>query len=76
MKIMKIEDILNLTEGVLTNEPKVQAIEAATVYPSKVDHGDLFISSTQEEIDKAIENGAYAIVYDNEDINKKDDEIA
>ncbi len=73
---MKIEDILNLTEGVLTNEPKVQAIEAATVYPSKVDHGDLFISSTQEEIDKAIENGAYAIVYDNEDISKKDDEIA
>ena len=73
---MKIEDILNLTEGVLTNEPKVQAIEAATVYPSKVDHGDLFFSSTQEEIDKAIENGAYAIVYDNEDIIKKDDEIA
>ena len=73
---MKIEDILNLTEGVLTNEPKVQAIEAATVYPSKVDNGDLFFSSVQEEIDKAIENGAYAIVYDNENIIRKDDEIA
>lgn len=48
---MKIEDILNLTEGVLTNAPKVQAIQAATVYPSKVDHGDLFFSSSQEEID-------------------------
>lgn len=73
---MKIEDILNLTEGVLTNIPKVQAIEAATVYQSKVDHGDLFFSSKQEEIDQAIENGAYAIVYDNEDIKQKDDEIA
>jgi ferrochelatase len=73
---MKIEDILNLTEGQLTNTPKVQAIEAATVYPSKVDHGDLFFSSNQEEIDKAIENGAYAIVYDNEEIVKKDNEIA
>ncbi len=73
---MKIEDILNLTEGVLTNTPKVQAIEAATVYPSKVDHGDLFFSSKQEEIDKAIENGAYAIVYDDENIVQKDDEIA
>ena len=73
---MKIEDILNLTEGVLSNTPKVQAIEAATVYPSKVDHGDLFFSSDQEDIDKAIENGAYAIVYDDENIVKNDDEIA
>jgi len=73
---MKIEDIINLTEGVLTNTPKVHAIEAATVYPSKVDQGDLFFSSSQEEIDKAIKNGAYAIVYDNNEIIKKDDEIA
>ncbi len=73
---MKIIDILNLTEGILTNTPKVQAIEAATVFYSKVDHGDLFFSSNQEEIDKAIENGAYAIVYDDENIIKKDDEIA
>ena len=73
---MKIEDILNLTEGVLSNTPKVQAIEAATVYHSKVDHGDLFFSSDQEEIDKAIENGAYAIVYDDENIVKSDNEIA
>jgi len=73
---MKIEDILNLTEGILTNTPKVQAIEAATVFYSKVEHGDLFFSSNQEEIDKAIENGAYAIVYDDEKLIKKDDEIA
>jgi ferrochelatase len=73
---MKIEDILNLTEGVLTNTPQVQAIEAATVFQSKVDHGDLFFSSDQEEIDQAIENGAYAIIYDNDNIIKKDDEIA
>ena len=73
---MKIKDILNLTEGVLSNEPKVQAISAATVYPSKVEHGDLFFSSNQEEIDKAIQNGAYAIVYDDENIILKDLEIA
>ncbi len=73
---MKIEDILNLTEGILTNKPKIQAIEAATVYYSKVEHGDLFFSSNQEEIDTAIANGAYAIVYDDENIIKKDEEIA
>ncbi len=73
---MKIEDIINLTEGILTNEPKVQAIDSATVYQSKVDHGDLFFSSNQEEIDQALANGAYAIVYDDENIVKNDDEIA
>ncbi len=73
---MKIEDIINLTEGVLTNEPKVQAIDSATVYQSKVDYGDLFFSSNQEEIDQALANGAYAIVYDDEKIIKNDDEIA
>jgi ferrochelatase len=73
---MKIEDILNLTEGTLSNTPKVQAIESATVYVSKVEHGDLFFSSTQEEIDQAISNGAYVIVYDNEDIERKDKEVA
>ncbi|MCB4743651.1 MAG: hypothetical protein LGB07_05660 [Sulfurovum sp.] len=73
---MKIEDIVNLTEGQLVNSPKVGTIEAATVYASKIDQGDLFFSSSQEEIDKALENGAYAIVYDNDKILKKDEEIA
>jgi ferrochelatase len=73
---MKIEDILNLTEGVLRNTPKVQAIEAATVFQSKVEHGDLFFSSNQTEINQAIVNGAYAIIYDDEAIIRNDDEIA
>jgi ferrochelatase len=73
---MKIEDILNLTEGTLSNTPKVQAIESATVYVSKVDQGDLFFSSNQEEIDQAIQNGAYAIVYDDQNITRNDEEIA
>ena len=47
---MKIEDILNLTEGQLTNNPQVQAIESATVYYSKVEHGDLFFSSNHRII--------------------------
>jgi len=73
---MKIEDILNLTEGTLSNTPKINAIESATVFQSKVEHGDLFFSSNQEEIDQAIANGAYAIIYDDNSIQRKDDEIA
>ncbi len=73
---MKIEDILNLTDGKLSNTPQIHAIESATVYPSKVEHGDLFFSSHQEEIDQALANGAYAIVYDDDTIIQNDDEIA
>lgn len=73
---MNIEDILNLTEGTLSNIPKIQAIDAATVYVSKVDQGDLFFSSNQEEIDQAVKNGAFAIVYDDENILRTDEEIA
>jgi len=73
---MKIEDIVNLTEGTLTNTPKVHSIESASVYYSKIEHGDLFFSSDQEEIDQAIANGAYAIVYADDSIIKHDNEIA
>ncbi|MGW8169448.1 MAG: hypothetical protein ACWGHH_05535 [Sulfurovaceae bacterium] len=73
---MNISDIVNITDGVLVGTPKVQAIESASVYPSKIEHGDLFFSSSQDEINSAIGNGAYAIVYDNEEIIKNDNEIA
>ena len=73
---MKIEDIVNLTEGTLENTPKIQAIEGASVYVSKIENGDLFISSSQEDIDKAIEHGAYCIIYDNDQIVISDNEIA
>lgn len=63
---MTIEDILNLTEGVLRNQPAVQAIEGATTYPSKVDPGDLFFAVRPEEIPLALSNGAYAIVHEGE----------
>ncbi len=73
---MNISDIINITEGQLVNSPKIQSIEAASVYASKIDHGDLFFSSLQEDIDTAISNGAYAIVYDNDEIIQNDTEIA
>ena len=63
---MTIEDILNLTEGTLRNQPAVQAIEGATTFPSKVDHGDLFFAARPEEIPAALDNGAYAVVHEGE----------
>jgi len=63
---MTIEDLLNLTEGTQRNQPAVQAIEGATTFPSKVDQGDAFFAARPEEIDTALANGAYAVVYEGE----------
>ncbi|MBN2768570.1 MAG: hypothetical protein JXQ68_05665 [Campylobacterales bacterium] len=73
---MNISDVVNITEGELQNTPKIQAINAATTYQSKVDRGDLFFSDDIKEIENAIENGAYAIVYEGDDIVPSDSEIA
>lgn len=73
---MKIDDILNLTEGTLTNQPQIHAIESATTFPSKVGEGDLFFAHRAEEIAIAVANGAYAIVYEEENTEILDPEIA
>jgi len=73
---MKIEDLLNLTAGTILTEPTITAINSVTVYPSKVEQGDLFISNNKEEIESAIANGAYAIVFSDKDIEVTDNEIA
>ena len=72
---MKIEDILNLTEGTLTTTPQIHAIESATAFPSKVAQGDLFIAANHEDIPAAVAHGAYAVVYEGE-VEIIDDEIA
>jgi ferrochelatase len=73
---MKIEDLLNLTGGEVISEPTVTAINSVSVYPSKIDQGDLFISNDAEEIQKAIENGAYAIIFSDKSLKITDAEVA
>jgi ferrochelatase len=73
---MNISDVVNITNGELIGAPKIQSVNSATVYPSKVEVGDVFFSSSQEDIDSAVSNGAYAIIYDSDDIVKNDNEIA
>ncbi|NEW60308.1 hypothetical protein GSY74_03345 [Sulfurovum sp. bin170] len=73
---MKIEDLLNLTDGTVMSEPTITAINSVTVYPSKVEEGDLFISNESEDIAKALANGAYAIIFSDPDIKISDDEVA
>ncbi len=73
---MYIENLLNLIDGKIINEPKVKKVESATIYPSKVEMGDLFFACNKEDISKAVENGAYAVVYEGTKPKIEDREIA
>ncbi len=73
---MKIEDLLNLTTGKMVSNPTITAINSVTVYPSKIDIGDLFISNSQEDIEKALEKGAYGIIFSDKSIEITDNEVA
>lgn len=73
---MRIEDIINLIDGDLTNKPHIDSINKSTLFLNRVETGDLFFSSNKEEIKEAVENGAYAIVYDNKEIEIIDKDIA
>ncbi|MBD3792566.1 MAG: hypothetical protein IE889_00170 [Campylobacterales bacterium] len=73
---MKIEDLLNLTSGNLISEPTVTAVNSVSVYPSKIEVGDLFISDSPEEIAAALEKGAYAIIFSDPAVKITDSEVA
>ena len=72
---MTIENLINIIGGNIINSPKVKKIESATIYYSKVELGDLFFATENENIDKAVENGAYAIVFEGENPKILDSEI-
>ena len=73
---MHIENLLNIINGETINSPKVKKVESATIYPSKVDMGDLFFACNKEDVQKAVENGAYAIVFEGDKPKITDKEIA
>jgi len=73
---MKISDLINITGGILINEPQIQRVEGATVFPSKVELGDLFLASRKEDIQTAVESGAYAIIFEGDMPRLFDSDIA
>ncbi len=73
---MKIEDLLNLTAGEVVSNPTVTAINSVSVYPSKIDQGDLFISNNPDDIEIALKKGAYGIIFSDSSIEITDSEVA
>ncbi len=61
---MRLENILALTNAQLINEPFVNSFENIVFKAKAVRRGDLFVAFDKEEIQTAISNGAYGIIFD------------
>jgi ferrochelatase len=72
---VQITSILDIVDGRLLNHPSISFIYSIKTNPKKVKEGDLFIVKDDEDIPKAIENGAFAIIVDKE-VSISDNEIA
>ncbi len=72
---MQISSILDIIDGRLLNQPSISFIYSIKTNPFKVKEGDLFIVQDIEDIDLALENGAFALIVD-KDLDITDKEIA
>ncbi len=61
---MRLENLLALTQGTLQNRPFVTRFDGISFDARKVKRGNLFIAFDNSQIDEAILNGAYAIIFD------------
>lgn len=72
---MRLENLLALTHATLVSEPCVSNLENIIFDVNKVNRGDLFIANDHLDIPKAVQSGAYGIIYEN-DTEILDSEIA
>ncbi len=61
---MRLENFLALTQAKLVNEPCINSFENIIFEASKVKRGDLFFAYNNDDIELAVVNGAYCIVFD------------
>jgi len=62
--LAKIDSIIRISGGVLLNTPSVNSIEDIKISSKNIKRGDLFIdiNNSNEEIEEAVQNGAYCIL--------------
>lgn len=73
---MRIENVVALTRGDLKTNPSITYFEDIKLNYLQIRRGDLFIALNPSEIKKAVYNGAYGVIYDAEDIEPTDPEVA
>ncbi|WP_051870936.1 hypothetical protein [Campylobacter iguaniorum] len=76
MADMRIQNLTSLVGGELINSPKISMVGGFS-FDTNLKNSSTYIAlnSTNEEISLAIQNGAYAVIYDR-DLAIKNDEIA
>jgi ferrochelatase len=72
---MRLENVLALTHAKLINKPFVNNFENIVFEAKAVKRGDLFLAFNEDEIESAIFNGAYGIIFD-KPLQMSDSEIA
>lgn len=61
---MNLANLTALVEGNLTNTPSITSFEDVSFEASKVRRGDLYVALKHEEIEEAVLNGAYGILFE------------
>lgn len=61
---MRLENLLALTQGQLTNTPAITAIDGIAFEAKRVKRGNLFVALHASDIEEAVLNGAYAVIFD------------
>ncbi|RDU66758.1 hypothetical protein CQA53_03030 [Helicobacter didelphidarum] len=72
---MRLDKVLDILFGNLTNTPYISSFESITSNISKVKQGTLFFLQNPDDLQQAIQQGAYGIVFDIE-MGILDSEIA
>ena len=72
---MSLDNFIHIIGGKLLNSPNISSFNSIEKDPKHINQGDLFIAYKKEDIEEAIQKGAYTILCDY-DIKITDDEIA
>ena len=72
---MKISSIVDIVDGELLNSPSISFINNISGDANKVKTSDMFIAKNIEDLKIALQNGAYAVIFEN-DFEVIDNEIA
>ncbi len=73
---MTIENLSRLIEGEILTSPLVSSINNIEFSSKRVKNADAFVYTGIEDIKEAVSNGAYAVIFDREDVEIFDREIA
>ena len=73
---MTIENLSRLVEGELLTSPCVSSIKNIEFSSKRVKPCDAFFYTGIEDLKEAVKNGAYAVIFDKDDIEILDKEIA